>query len=73
MRIVPPSSVSVLVVVRETSFLAEDLGGVRGDIPGVVVVVSVVVEVNTASGDASTFLETSGVCPGGVLRPRGRL
>ena len=50
-----------------------DLGDVRGESLGVVVVVSVVVGVAPASGEASTFLETGGVCPGGVLRPRGRL
>ena len=37
------------------------------------VVVSVVVEVSPASEEASTFLEAGGVCPGGVLRSRGRL
>ena len=51
----------------------KDLGDVGGDSLGVVVVVSVVVEVAPVSGDASTFLEAGGVCPGGVLRPRGRL
>ena len=58
-------------MVRETSFLAMDLGDVRGDIHGFVVVVGVMVGVAPASGEASTFLEAGGVCPG--LRPRGLL
>ena len=61
------------MVVRETSFLTKDLGDFRGNCLGVVVVVSVVVGVALASGDASTFLEADGVCPGSDLRPRGRL
>ena len=55
------------------SFLVKDLGDVRGESVGVVVVVIVVVGVAPASGEASTFLEAGGVCPGGVLRSRGRL
>ena len=61
------------MVVRETCFLAKDLGDVRGDNLGVVFVVSVVVGIVPASGEASTFLEAGGVCPGGVLRTRGLL
>ena len=61
------------MVVRETSFLTKDLGDVRGESLGVVVVVSVVVGDAPASGEASTFLEAGGVCPDGVLRPRGLL
>ena len=57
----------------ETSFLAKDLGDVGGDSLGVVVVVIVEVEVAPVSGEASTFLEASGVCPVGILRPRVRL
>ena len=61
------------MVVRETSFLAKDFGDVREESLGVVVVVIAVVGVSPASGEASTFLEAGGVCPGGVLRSRGRL
>ena len=60
-------------MVRERIFLAKDVGDVRGDCFGVVVVVCVVVGIAPASGEASTFLEAGGVCPGGVLRSRGRL
>ena len=60
-------------MVEEASFLAKDLGDVRGESLGVVVVASGVVEVAPGSGEASTSLEAGGVCPGGVLRPRGRL
>ena len=60
-------------MVRETSFLTKDLGDVRGESLGVVVVVSVVVGDAPASGEARTFLEARGVCPGGVLHPRGLL
>ena len=73
MRGVPPSSASAEVVVRETSFLAMDLGDVRGDSLGVVVGVSLMVGVALASREASTFLEAGEVFPGGVFRPRGRL
>ena len=60
------------MVVRETIFLAEDLGDARGESLVVVVVVSVVVGDAPASGEVRTFLEAGGVCPVGVLRPRGR-
>ena len=61
------------MVVRETSFLTKDLGDVRGESLGVVVVVSVVVGDAPASVEASTFLEAGGECPDGVLRHRGLL
>ena len=61
------------MVVRETSFLTKDLGDVPGESLGIVVVVSVVVGDAPASVEASTFLRAGGVCPGGALRPRGRL
>ena len=53
-------------MVGEASFLTKDLGDVR-------VVVVVVPGVAPASGEASTSLEAGGVCPGGVLCPRGRI
>ena len=60
-------------MVGEASFLAKDLGDVRGESLGVVVIAIVMVGVATASGEASTSLDAGGVCPGGVLRPRRRL
>ena len=57
----------------EASFLTKDLGDVRRESLGVVVVVVVVSGVAPSSGEDSTSFEVGGVCPGDVLRPRGRL
>ena len=61
------------MVVRETTFLAKDLGDVCGESLGVVVVVSVVAGVAPGSGEDSTFLEAGGVCPPTVVCPQGNL
>ena len=60
-------------MVGEASFLAKDLGDVRGESLGIVAVAIVKVKATPASGEASTSLDAGGVCSGGVLRPRGRL
>ena len=61
------------MVFGEASFLTKDLGDVHRESLGVVVVFVVVSGVAPSSGEDSTYLDVGGVCPGDVLRPRGRL